>query len=168
MMEKALEKKLKEKYPEILSEMWGDPKKTCMAWGIECDDGWFSILDEMLSQLDFAAKKFTTAGEKTAVRAAQIKEKFGTLSFYYDLESSSEQIRGIVRSIVSAGERASASVCEVTGKPGTMCVRGGWMKTLSREIAGEMGYEPTKPEMKKYWEEMQSSSPAVSTPSENK
>lgn len=152
-MEKELEKSLKGKHPEILKEMWGDPKKTCMAWGIECGDGWYKLLDETMSKLDFARKAFTVAGAETRITASQIKEKLGTLSFYFEVESSSDLAKNIVRDIVARAERDSSSVCEVTGQYGVQCSSGGWIKTLCREKAQELSYEPTKPSLAKYWKE---------------
>ena len=44
-MNKELELKLVEKYPKILKEYGGDPKQTCMAFGIETSgDGWYNFL----------------------------------------------------------------------------------------------------------------------------
>lgn len=150
-MRKELEEKLKEAHPNILKDMWGDPKKTCMAWGIECADGWYDLLESMLTKIDLASEAFASIGKLVKVEASQVKEKFGTLSFYYDISSSSEIASSIINDIVFRAERASASVCEVTGKHGELCLKGGWYKTLCREKAQEMGYSPVKPEVAQYW-----------------
>lgn len=64
----------------------------------------------------------------------QVKEKFGTMRFYY-----SGGDHGIA-SIVAFAEDLTNHVCERTGAPGTMCKRGGWYKTLSPDEAEKTGY----------------------------
>lgn len=54
-------------------------------------------------------------------RASQVKEKYGTLRFYMDLE-----LNGMHELIMEA-ENKSASTCEECGKPGKMR-DGGWLK----------------------------------------
>ena len=74
-----------------------------------------------------------------AVKIDQIKEKFGELRFYYS--GGDEQVAGMVR----MAEYLCNQTCEATGKPGVLCVRGGWYKTLSPELLKEgtcEGYEP--------------------------
>jgi hypothetical protein len=71
------------------------------------------------------------------VKIGQIKEKFGTLRFYYD--GGDEVIRGMV----SFAEALSGNTCEMTGEAGSLCKkgkRGGWYKTLSERKANEIGY----------------------------
>jgi hypothetical protein len=166
-MNKDLEKKLKENHPEVLAHMWGNPKETCMAWGIECDNGWYDILEKLLVKIDFATKAFTEAGYEVKVTAAQIKEKFGTLSFYYDISSTSKIASEIIGDIVFKAERSSSSICEVTGKHGELCLSGGWYKTLSREKAQEMSYTPAKPEIAKYWESLRAENLKSSIPAQS-
>jgi hypothetical protein len=68
----------------------------------------------------------------------QVKEKFGTLRFYY--EGGDER----TAAMISMVERISEVTCEESGAPGTSCVRGGWWKTLSPEVAKNLGYTPAK------------------------
>lgn len=60
------------------------------------------------------------------VVAEQVKEKFGTLRFYY--RGGDDYIDGVV----SMAESMSAVTCETCGKPGTT-TRGGWIRTLCEE-----------------------------------
>ena len=81
-MNKELELKLVEKYPIIFSQYGGDMRNTCMAWGMTCSDGWYNLIDELCKDIT------TIIGDKNIkVVAAQVKEKFGGLRFYYDIES---------------------------------------------------------------------------------
>jgi hypothetical protein len=60
------------------------------------------------------------------VVATQVKEKYGTLRFYFD--GGDDYIDGIV----VMAESMSARTCEVCGVPGTS-TGGGWIRTLCEE-----------------------------------
>ena len=62
----------------------------------------------------------------------QVKEKFGTLRFYYS--GGDDTIRGMVR----MAESMSSVTCEECGKPGTS-TSGGWIKTVCAEHAEKTG-----------------------------
>lgn len=64
------------------------------------------------------------------VIASQIKEKFGTLRFYY--HGGDDYIRGLE----AMADSMSAVTCEECGKPGKIR-SGGWVKTLCEEHAHE-------------------------------
>jgi hypothetical protein len=68
------------------------------------------------------------------VIATQVKEKFGTLRFYY--WGGDEYCSGVE----SMAESMSAVTCEVCGSPG-MLRQGGWIRALCDEHAKEAGYE---------------------------
>jgi len=80
-MNKDLELKLVRKYPIIFSQYGGDIRYTCMGWGMTCGDGWYNIINELCENVT------TLIGDKSIkVTADQVKEKFGGLSFYYNIE----------------------------------------------------------------------------------
>ena len=56
----------------------------------------------------------------------QVKEKFGTLRFYY--RGGDEYVRGVV----DMAENMSSITCEACGNPGE-CIDGGWIRTLCEE-----------------------------------
>lgn len=68
----------------------------------------------------------------------QVKEKFGTLRFYYSGGDTN------IAEMVSMVERISEVTCEETGAPGKMHVRGAWYKTLSKDAGEARGYKPAK------------------------
>ena len=82
-MNEELEQQLVEKYPGILRDWKGDPRQTCMAWGIAIGNGWYELIDN-------ACHDVTELIGKRDVKfiADQIKEKFGGLRFYYHLEKN--------------------------------------------------------------------------------
>jgi hypothetical protein len=49
-----------------------------MSRGFEHGDGWFRIIEELSAKLDTIARKC-----EITIIADQVKEKFGTLRFYY-------------------------------------------------------------------------------------
>lgn len=67
--------------------------------------------------------------------AAQVKEKFGTLRFYYD--GGDDYTYGVV----ALAEELSASTCEICGHGANLYKRQGWLKTLCDVHAKEHGYE---------------------------
>jgi len=153
-MNKELEIKLVEKYPIILRDYGGDMKKTCMHWGMECGDGWYDLLNELLAKLDYISNH-----SGVQVVADQIKEKFGTLRFYYSTIIKTDFnvepiVDKIISDVVAVAESRSAHVCEIRGKRGVLCSRMGWLKTLSKEEADKEGYVPTNPNIAKSWDTM--------------
>jgi hypothetical protein len=153
-MNKELELKLVEKYPNILCDYNGDKMKTCMHWGVECGDGWYDLLDELLAKLDYLS---SVSGVQ--VVADQIKEKFGTLRFYYSTIAKTDLdldviVCKIIDDIVNRAEKRSIYICEKTGKDGVLCSRMGWLKTLSKKEADKDSYIPTNPNDAKYWDEL--------------
>jgi hypothetical protein len=114
-MKKELQLELVKKYPNLYKDFGGDMRKTCMAWGLECGDGWYKIIDELSAKL-----------EPLGVVAAQVKEKFGGLRFY--INSGSEE----AYKLISKAESESFKTCESCGNPGQRR-GGGWVKTLCED-----------------------------------
>lgn len=102
--------KLVDKYPSL----YGDQ------FYFECADGWFDLLDT----LSFHIINELKPGDE--INVAQIKEKFGTLRFYYSCRSESYNS---IASAVMFAERFSAKICEDCGNSGRVR-RGGWIRTL--------------------------------------
>lgn len=160
-MNKILEQYLTEKYPKIFREMYGDPKQTCMAWGCECGDGWFYILDCLcLAIQDHIDQRTESIKKKCApegaelipqVVAHQIKEKFGTLRFYY--EGGDEYIRGLIR----MSESITSRVCENCGRMDfSVGVTKGWIQHLCVECAAKSkkNTSPSNFELDKLWKKV--------------
>ena len=184
-MRQELDKLLCEKYPKMMVNRNKDMKETCMCWGFECGDGWFNILDQLMSNIqhhidwkekqragaikynemaaqakagnfdlfeetmkalpndEYKEKRLAeiVAGDFRPVPESipqvtldQVKEKFGTLRFYY--QGGDDYISGMV----SLAESMTAVTCENCGNPGS-CRGGGWVHTYctpceeARELA---------------------------------
>ena len=87
---------------------------------IECDIGWFDIIDKCLSDI---LKICYEAG--ASVQIVQIKEKFGGLRFYTKCDSLHERI--------SEAEVESYATCQKCGKPGKARNFSGWISTVCEE-----------------------------------
>ena len=130
-MRKELDEALCKKYPEIFRDRHGDMRTTAMCWGFECGDGWYHIIDSACSQIENRAYNNRLNGVKfSPVTATQVKEKYGTLRFYYN--GGDDYIDGVV----SMAETISAKTCETCGAPGELR-EGGWLRTLCDEHAKE-------------------------------
>jgi hypothetical protein len=152
-MKSKLEKELIEKYPKIFQVTEGRRILPFPMFGFECGDGWYNILNSLCFQIqsyiDWHEKLNQNIIERNKeedpegqinqqmlqpyipqVIVTQVKEKFGTLRFYYD--GGDEKIDGMVR----MAEAMSAVTCEVCGNVGNFRGRG-WYYTSCDEHARE-------------------------------
>lgn len=107
------------------------------AYGIQCDKGWLDILDVLCSKIeqhqnnlkannDYHWKEYGEPSYKyfryKPVRFTQIKEKFGSLTIYYD--GGDDFIEGMV----NMARSWSCYVCESCGDKGNL-QKGRWLRT---------------------------------------
>ena len=153
LMDKEIELELVKKYPKILRDYGGDPMQTCLSWGFEFDNGWKNLIDKCMEKLQYFCDLCSKDGREVQVIANQAKEKFGTLSFYTSTYGANSIESSIIDDIITEAEIRSAHTCEVTGKEGTVCKRGGWYRTLSYEQARKDGYVACNESTEAYWKE---------------
>jgi hypothetical protein len=123
-MKQELDKLLCERYPKMLVNRNKPMTETAMCWGFECGDGWFNILNQLMSNIQHHIDWKEKQGKPVPqVTLDQVKEKFGTLRFYYT--GGDEYISGLV----SMAEAMSGVTCEECGNPGERH-GGGWVRTL--------------------------------------
>ena len=141
-MKQELDKLLCEKYPKMMVNRNLPMTETCMCWGFDCGDGWFNILDQLMSNIqhhiDWNNQNFDKGYKQykqvAQVTLDQVKEKFGTLRFYYT--GGDDIIDGMVR----MAESMSGCTCEECGNIGKSR-GGGWIHTYcdpceeARELA---------------------------------
>jgi hypothetical protein len=140
-MSPDLDQKLCADFPELFANRFGDMTSTAMCWGFECGAGWEPIIRGMATELTYLSK---LSGAKFT--ASQVKEKFGTLRFYFDTEipedmaeSDREALWSITSAIEQRAETRSSHTCELCGEPGR--TRGGsWLATLCPAHAYKSGY----------------------------
>jgi len=125
-MKQELDEYLCKVYPKIFANRHKDMTETAMCWGFDCGDGWFQILNQLCNNIQHHINWKNKDGEVVAqVVADQVKEKFGTLRFYYT--GGDEYISGLV----SMAESMSGVTCEDCGAPGETG-GGGWITTLCK------------------------------------
>ena len=142
-----MKKKLKvsdliKKYPKIFRQSKLPMTQTAMCWGISTGDGWFKLLDNLCSRLQFDTDK----NNYPQVEAIQVKEKYGTLRFYYTSIPSKESLEknkkrpgslecmfGVQEGVISVFEQLSAQTCEKCGKMDGVTQTDGWIVTLCPE-----------------------------------
>lgn len=74
------------RFPILFQERSKSMQETCMCWGIECPIGWYHILEQLCTILEFHNQEFTK-NYGIAIVADQVKEKFGTLRFYFTVRN---------------------------------------------------------------------------------
>jgi hypothetical protein len=93
----------------------------------ECGPGWKKLIDPLIAACD-----------RLRARVDQIKEKYGTLRFYYTPPDGGWCDE--LEDLVDAAEEESNRTCEMCGAPGTMRTKKFWLKTLCNEHAIDQGY----------------------------
>lgn len=91
---------------------------------LECRSGWFNIIRVLCEQLQGQTDRFGAPEPKVQ----QVKEKYGTLHFYANHCSLTQD------ALIEFAEELSAHTCEVCGKSATLR-KLGWMQTLCDEHA---------------------------------
>lgn len=104
--------RMEEKHPRMLSGKYG---------GFACGPGWWPMIETLCAVIQSHIDQ--SKGECPQVVIEQIKEKFGTLRFYY--QGGDEFVSGAVW----LAESLSAGICEDCGAPGKR-VSDGWVRTL--------------------------------------
>lgn len=89
--------------------------------GFECGSGWTDLLDATFTWLHEIAPSADWS-------PSQIKEKYGTLRFYWHGD-----LPDLGGEIIDAAELVSGHICEVCGAPGELGSDGGWWSTRCRE-----------------------------------
>ncbi len=144
-MREELEERLGKNYPFMrkqsflaeqrkngyISDLYG-------AFGCECYDGWYGVIDEMCSKI---TDVYAEEEIEPDIVIDQIKEKYGTLRFYYHFEGRDKGIAAIdilgkgslrmkakehrpidkkIFDIVDWGEKQSGHICELCSSPGVL------------------------------------------------
>ena len=110
---------LYEKYPDLFSNI--DNKHSCMAFGIECNIGWYDILSSVCYRIKHYEKN--KKSDYYPVTFDQIKEKWGGLRIYNS--GGDDYVDGLI----TMAEEISYKICERCGCPGSPNKQG-WIMTL--------------------------------------
>jgi hypothetical protein len=108
-------KRMEEQFPKMFANKYG---------GLACGAGWWPLLETLCQTIQHHVDHKQKRGEDCPqVVVEQIKEKFGTLRFYY--QGGDDYIDGAV----SLAENLTGQLCEECGGLGTRR-SGGWIRTL--------------------------------------
>lgn len=141
-MNSELDAAICKEFPTLYRDRNGDMRTTCMCWGLEVGDGWANIIRALSAGLANATESHTSGGAAKAadghfecgftIIASQVKEKYGTLRFYYHAETKpgvapeavddeyAREVAGEIRGLIEMAERMSAITCEACGAPGRL------------------------------------------------
>lgn len=143
-MNKKLDAKLCSDFPVLYQERNLPMTETCMCWGFDVGDGWYPLVYQLskfiTSQVENEKsrakydKKPQEDIEKISVVAEQVKEKYGTLRYYWRGVGLSRATEERIEGAVSFAEWMSAYICEDCGNPGETR-GGGWLRTLCNRHA---------------------------------
>lgn len=153
-MENELEQKLAADFPFMKrknslqeQEANGQIDDLYGAFGCEVNNGWYELLHNLCEEITTA---YANAGLPVDIIIDQVKEKFGTLRFYYHIEEQEAGIQAFdilgqggmrfmpndsaihkeIAGIVRKWETASGTICEMCGEPGELRKDLPWLKTL--------------------------------------
>jgi hypothetical protein len=135
-MDKEKEDQLFEEFPTLYEFRSKDDKTTLMGYGFGCDNGWFKLIQKLSKNLE----SINSMNLGFTVRAVQVKEKFGTLRFYYQtvgdegLEVEDMEFwKHVLRGLVTVAENESYRTCEICGKYGELRRDLLWIRTMCEE-----------------------------------
>lgn len=123
-MNKELETKLCSKYPKIFNAVEQYPLSPFPLFGFECDNGWYLLLDQLFGCIQGYIDNNDHLNIRQVV-ATQVKEKFGTLRFYYNGGDN------LIEGMVWLAYRLSGVTCEHCGTTDNVTQNTeGWISTL--------------------------------------
>jgi len=128
-MKSELQNKLYQKYPKIFKQKDLPMNQTCMCWGIDTGDGWYWLIDNLCSQLQWD----TDHNNYPQIETVQVKEKFGTLRFYVNGSNEKQE------AIISFAESLSGKICETCGSVDGVKQTEGWINTLCKKCLDKSG-----------------------------
>jgi hypothetical protein len=160
-------------YADFPSLYRGATTKIRMHSGFGCGDGWFRLVYKLSADIEAEARKLKLDPESAEwPMTLQVKEKFGTLKFYCEIERSIDMtlenagtlmsFRPLpsiesIRELILKAEEDSATICEKCGQPGTMHQGSYWHVACA---TCEAGYEAARKlkrkimrEINKEWKE---------------
>ena len=131
------------RFPGIFADRGKPMNVTCMCWGFDVGPGWYPLMLDVCTKIEFICD---SNGKLLTVVADQIKEKFGTLRFYWhtvgskDSFDESEQTVAnmtyeILSDVISHAENRSGNTCEECGEWGETVTICGWVSTLCKKHA---------------------------------
>lgn len=105
-MNQKLDQELCNKYPKIFANRYGAMTETCMCWGFECGDGWYTLLDTLCASIqhhiDWRANDREHVIEFNEMVAAGLA---GDLTLLRDSFKTSPDTDRIIQEVLARGPR---------------------------------------------------------------
>ena len=101
-----------------------------MAFGWQCGEGWYPLIEELLDKLQEIENK-----QHIGLEITEIKEKYGGLRVYTN--AGNDEIWDLIEKY----ERRTNTICERCGKPGKLRNNHGWYTTLCDECQAKESEE---------------------------
>lgn len=111
--------KLKDKYPKLFENSYGG----------SLGDGWNTLIDALCSHLQFNTDK----NNYPQVRVTQLKEKFGGMRFYVEIDGGTSEQCAAIHSVIHFAESYSYRVCETCGTTKNVGLTTGWLLTICKK-----------------------------------
>ncbi|MET0410201.1 MAG: hypothetical protein ABW217_02845 [Polyangiaceae bacterium] len=122
-MKREYDDALCEEFPLLYADRTRSWREVPLGFGIECKDGWYPLLRELSAKLETLIMRLPE-DERSGYRAAQVKEKLGTLRFHMSKQTPE------MFAVISEAEELSGHTCEYCGAPGTLRRVADWRITL--------------------------------------
>jgi hypothetical protein len=133
---KSLEDPLYSTYASLFRQKDLSATESGMGRGIECSDGWYAILDGLCDAMSVHGRQ---AGHPL-IEIVQVKQKMAELRIYID--GRYDWCSGAI----DFACRLSHHVCEETGRPGILMVRGRMLRTFAEDVGSAKEYRRYQPE----------------------
>lgn len=118
-------------YTQLLwDELFEIKRRFIPGWGssIDIGVGWYHIIAEINTLLKLIDPEYNLN---------QVKEKFGTLRYYYELtDYEGNPLTPLATPVVAYGESRSGSTCDICGEAGSLDRSSSWLVTRCKECAG--------------------------------
>ena len=141
-MKEELEQQLYKIAPILYQQHLLNMQQTCMCWGFETPDTWYNLLYKLSVELEKLNQQLKD--KNIEIQAVQVKEKFGSLRFYYDIINKSDnnfdtkKLYKQVNELIDDAEQQSWDICCFCGKPATKTTAG-WISRVWDDCVKERG-----------------------------
>ncbi len=122
-MKAELVQKFFDRWPQWFQGLTQSPMQSCLAFGFECEDGWFDLLWKLCEDID-------KTNPPEGFEVCQVKEKFGGLRFY--TMCATEEIYNRI----SKAQDDSYNTCEICGSTEDVTSEGAWITTFCKKCRG--------------------------------
>lgn len=139
----SYELRLQEEFPFMRRDMSAEKdtpgRTTYQAWGCECSAGWYPLIRALCCCITNRYAEEGMDENSVDLEVRQIKEKCGTLRFYYGFRGIScaenespaqTRLQQDIAELVRTHEARSAHICEFCGADGALRKELPWKRTL--------------------------------------